>query len=154
MKVIMEVIKDVVNCSNNQFFIFDKEMITFEDKKHNQISSLTVDSQQIEIFCLNETELQDPSFKTIKDAQNKIYTKKYQSHPIVNSNGKLIACFQVESKYRIIQKQSGPEMGNILQSIKKHVGFSLIDEQVIKLIATVINIKLDQLMALKNKKNM
>lgn len=53
---------------------------------------------------MNETEVQDPAFKNLKDAQSKIYTKKYQSHPMFNSNGKLIACFQVESKYRMIQK--------------------------------------------------
>lgn len=45
-------------------------------------------------------------------------------------------------------------MGNIVHSIKRHIGFSLIDEQVIKLIAAVINIKLDQIMALENKTNM
>ena len=48
----------------------------------------------------------------------------------------------------------GPEMGNAIENVKKHVGFSLIDEQVIKLIATVLNIKMDQLVAVKNKTNM
>lgn len=44
MKAVLEAIKDVINCSNNQFFIFEKEMVSFEDKKNNQISSLLLDT--------------------------------------------------------------------------------------------------------------
>lgn len=76
-----------------------------------------------------ETEIQDPAFKTMKDAMSKVYTKKYQSHPIIDSDGKLIACFQVESKYRILQKQNDNKkvsIGN--QNQKKHIGFSFMDE--------------------------
>lgn len=87
--------------------------------------------------------MQDPSFKTIKDAQSKIYTKKFQSHPIVDSSGRLIACFQIESKFRLLQKQAGPDMPSTLITVKKHVGFSFIDEQVMNLVSTTVGIKLD-----------
>ena len=38
---------------------------------------MMLDMSAMEVFCLDETEIQDPLFKTVKDAQNKIYTKNY-----------------------------------------------------------------------------
>ena len=33
MKAIMEAIQDIVNCAGNQFFIFDKDLISYDEKR-------------------------------------------------------------------------------------------------------------------------
>lgn len=77
MKSVMEDITEVINCAQGQFFIFDKSFLTKKDRNLYQISSIIVDDRYIEVFNIDETDIQDPSFLTIKDACNPVYTKPH-----------------------------------------------------------------------------
>jgi len=100
---------------------------------------------------LDETKVQDPAFHTLKEARNKIFTKQYQSQPIFDSDGNIIAVFQLEAKYRSILQATDTRLA-IQKSIRRHIGFSFIDEQVMNLISLIIGIKQEQVMSVKIKK--
>ena len=77
-------------------------MLSKKNKNDNSITSIIHDNQFVDIFSLDETKVQDPAFHTLKEARNKIFTKQYQSQPIFDSDGNIIAVFQLEAKYRSI----------------------------------------------------
>ena len=105
MKSILEQIQDLVNCSCGQFFIFVEDIITLEDKKQYQISSIFVENQYINVFTLDETNLQDASFESIEEAKNMKYSKQYQYVPFFDQNGNLMASLQIESKFKFIKEE-------------------------------------------------
>lgn len=83
------------------------------------------------------------------DARNQIYTKRYISHPLIDSTGALVATVQVEAKYH--RNEYKCPQTQLKKEVRQHMGFAIIDEQVMTILATVIRIKLDQLMSRQAK---
>ena len=80
------------------------------------------------------------------DARNQIYTKRYISHPLIDSTGALVATVQVEAKYHTHNTHRNDQKCShtkLKKEVRQHMGFAIIDEQVMTILATVIRIKLD-----------
>jgi hypothetical protein len=55
--LVIESLKDVVNCNMGQFFIFKNNLITEIDKKNISIQKTVIDGKYIDVISLTETEI-------------------------------------------------------------------------------------------------
>ena len=163
-------IKDVVNCAVGSFFVFDKDLFTEADRAHIAIQKTIVESRYIDVVALSDLDVQNPAFYTVQGAENQIYTLKFISHPIFDSDGKLLGTIQVESKYRLrklgaaggpgegVQSSRGSQKDSKIENgvlkKKEYLGFSMIDEQVMSVISSTARIKMDQLVSLRRRTEM
>ena len=84
---ILQSAQEVVNSSHTSFFVFAKSIFSDKDKRMLTIQKTIVESKYIDVVCLVDSEVQSPSFATMSDARNQIYTKKNMCHPIIDSSG-------------------------------------------------------------------
>lgn len=73
-----------------------------------------------------------------------------------DSEGNIVACFQLESKYRLLRptNQQEQQVSQTTKGVKKHIGFNFIDEQVMNLLSSIVSIKFDQIKAIRMKHSM
>ena len=79
MVATLENIENVVNCQIGAFFLFENDLLRAKDKKALQVQKTLVERKYIDIVGLTDMDAQNPSFNSIEDAHNQIFTQKYMS---------------------------------------------------------------------------
>jgi len=123
-----------------------------------------VEARYIDVISLRDIDMQNPAFKSIKDAEHQIYSLANISLPILDSSGKMLGTLQAESMYKLRkigqatgaaqQKQIDTQIDKGVVKKKEYLGFSLIDEQVMIILTTLARMKMEQLIAIREKKAM
>ena len=109
--------------------------------------------------------MQNPAFKSIQDAEHQINSLGNISLPLKDSKGKMIGTLQAESMYKLRrmrqadmvglqQKQIDTQIEKGIVKKKEYLGFSMIDEQVMIILTTLARMKIQQLIAEREKKAM
>lgn len=96
----------------------------------------------------NDENIPHPAFKQFTQAQYEIFNQSFISIPVFDDQKVFVCTLQVESKYHI---QKGKE---VTSKNKQYTGFQMIDRIVLNMIGNVLKLKLDQLQAIRKRKEM
>lgn len=144
---VLSMILQTINSSGCVIFVLGANILTGEHLHHLAVQKTVVENKYVDVVCQGEHTVQNACFDKIKDARMPIYTKTHLAYPILNSSGDLVAVIQLEAKYKELNKNpnSNINITDIRQAKKHHCGFNQLDEQVLKLIAHCMKMKMETL---------
>jgi hypothetical protein len=145
----LENINQLINCRVAQCMIIKHNIVKRVDLKKLIIQKEKIEGQYIDIVANTDKLLGKPAFRSIKHAKEELFNIKNISLPIISDEDELIATIQVEAFPKTyLGSTDDPLTSN------KFFGFSQMDRIVLSLIKTVMEVKLDNIYALQQRKTM
>ena len=157
VEIALENLTKMINCRIGQVIIFKKNLVNRIDLKSMIVQKDIVDGHYYDVVANTDVDLALPAFKKFQDASTEIATKQYLSFPLYQNRKEMIGTIQVEAKFSVEGVRGDHNSlaeEKVKGGIRHYSGFGQIDRIVLHLIKTCIELKVDTLLALEDKKLM